>query len=162
MSLLSMAGMVNVVENSGKFRYWRVLTTQDAYTFNGLQHFQIAELQFNSVQASGGIPLSSSSSESPPQFTLNNAFDGILLTENVWSSDTGFSGEYIGYEFPHPIRVDSCAISARDHPNIASLWTPHKFKIQYSSDGLVWKDSWAVDTSPFYRGETRVFINPNY
>lgn len=167
MSLLSMAGATNIEGNTA-FAFWRILTTSEPIPQSGSKRYAIAELQFNGVQAVGGIPLASSLHEaSPNKYKLSYAFDGDVSGIYSWASRGGYLpgnivGEWIGYHFPEKISVHTVTItSVLYNYEVLGRWAPRSFIVQYSNDGIEWIDSWEVISDiDFGNNETRTYHKP--
>lgn len=143
-------------------RFWRLYFTEPTLAFGTYPpHIQLAELEFNGVQAQGGTPFASDSVEAPPTFGLSFAFDGIRPTTHngVWDVLYVY-GAYIGYEFPDPIVVDSVSIHSRAHET-ATVWAPRGWIVQSSVDGASWTNEWSVSgLGSWGEGVTRKFDRP--
>ena len=127
-------------------RYWRIKVTRESITFSGIRACQIAELQFNGMQATGGMPLASSSFSGETGFGIAKAFDGDKSGNSQWSSTSSSSalGEWLGYAFATPQTVNSVSITSRNHGNIGFDWAPQGFDVESSIDGIEWLKEWSV------------------
>lgn len=141
-------------------KWWRIRILEDSGWFSSIKSYQLQEFRFNDQQATGGTPFSKTSSENPPQFTLSNAFDGKTGLDQCWSSMDGLAGEYIGYQFASGIIVDSITLVARNHGNIAPVWTPKYFAVESSEDGIVYNEEWIVNSTAFAANESKTFTRP--
>ena len=144
-------------------RYWRIKVTRESITFYSMRLCQIAELQFNGMQATGGIPLASSSSEGETGFGIAKAFDGDKSGNSLWSSTNPSSalGEWLGYAFATPQTVNSVSITSRNHPQIGVDWAPQGFDVESSIDGIEWLHEWSVPGPVAWsRAETKTFERP--
>lgn len=148
-------------------RYWRIKVTRESqpYYYGGsyLRYCQLSELQFNGVQATGGMPLASSSTEGEAGFGIAKAFDGDKSGNSQWGSVNPSSalGEWLGYAFAAPQAVNSVSITSRNHNPIGMYWTPQGFDVESSIDGIEWLHEWSVP-GPIVWGQaqTKTFERP--
>lgn len=143
-------------------RYWRLYFNEATDIISGYgRQVQVCEVEFNGVRATGGTPFASDSVETPPQFGLVNAFDGVKTGDNnIWAA-TYVAGVTLGYEFAAPLTVNSVSITSRENATVAAAWSPRGFIVQSSADGVSWVNEWAVSGQTGWTGnQTRVFNRP--
>lgn len=139
----------------GAYAYWRV-SVSDTTGNPTTTTLALAEVQFRASPggaqaATGGAVLGSGGS-------LSNAFDGVLTTD--WTA-TLASTPWIGYQFNSPIEIAEVALRVSATGAWANNYAPEAFKVQYSPDGTVWYDAWAVEAATGWQvSEERTFARP--
>jgi hypothetical protein len=139
-------------------RYWRV---RGARLQGGVGNFSISTLQMRSTsggadQCSGGTAISDSVFDGTTP--ASNAFDGNDGT--LWSSTTGGSNHWIGYDFGSAVNINEVRIVGRSDYILANGTS---LVVESSDDASAWTQEWAHSLmGNWAAGEARVFTRPTF
>lgn len=137
-------------------RYWRLRALQE----NGTGDLAVGEVRFKdsggSNIATGGTPVASSNFDGT--YTAAKAFDGVTTGDNGWyAANSRRVGEWLGYDFGSAVAVHSIEIFP-----YSSILTDNfqGFVVEYSDDGVIWKDICAYKTAAWVAGAGQTFDIP--
>lgn len=134
---------VPIVAPPSAVSYWRIMIAEvQAGTVSSVS---IGEIEMRATvggadQCAGGT---ASASTTFSGFPASQAFDNDPNTR--WASNANMRA-WIQYEFPAPVDVAQILIRSPDAGNYASGQMPREFSLQWSSDGVTFKNAYIAPT----------------
>lgn len=151
-----------------KHRYWRFVCLNSNNTAQNQRYFAIAEVEMR-TQPGGNDLCVGGTAIARTAYTNNpaaNAFDDLLTTQYETGGDTTHQtstqasvGNWIGYDFGTPIAIN--VLTLKNNSNLSGERIISGM-FQYSDDGTLYQDAWAVSNVDTANNAITTSINPNY